>query len=119
MVPYEHRRSRLAQVIIRIVNLECDPREEPHGVLEASCGGPLRDAVVSQSEGFEQTEEEGSRHAVGGTQDEREVGGEEAREEAEYGVEEGHGEQEGGKGGVVDEAGSEVGDDRGHVACSN
>ena len=86
VVPDQHARPR-AQVLAPGDDLEVDAGGERHGVVEGSGDGPLADPVsVDEPQG------EGGEDAVGGTQDEAAVGGEEA------GVEGGGGDGEVGEG---------------------
>ena len=97
------------QVVIWVIDGEGRACREPHNVFEAARCGPLRDAAVA-----DQTEEERDEDAVRGADDEREVGGEQAGEEAGQGKADGEHEEEDGEGEEEDDHIEEVTQDGGH-----
>ena len=69
MIPHQDTRPRV-QILRPGNNLKSYAGEVAHRVFEGARGGPLADAVVA-----EQAEGQGGEHAVGGAEEEREVGG--------------------------------------------
>ena len=109
MIPYKHRWPR-SQVLFAYDNLKAHTGGKTHGEFECAGGSPLGDAVVA-----DETEEDGGKEAITGTDDETGVGSEEAGVEGGSGVAEGgHGEEGGGEAEVEGEGFEEDGEDKVH-----
>lgn len=62
--------GRAGGEVLAAGNVEVHARRQAHDPFEAAARGPLRDAAVA-----EEAQDEGGEHAVGGAEEEREVGG--------------------------------------------
>lgn len=80
MITDEHRRSRGLEVVVRILDFECYAGRKPHGKLESSRSGPLRDAVLAQ-----RTEEDGNGSSVECADNEADIGCHQTGDEASEG----------------------------------
>lgn len=80
--------GRAGGEVVVAFDLEVDAGRQAHEPFEAAACGPLRDAAVA-----EEPEDDGGEDAVGGAEEEREVGGEAAGVEGGAGELEGEGEE--------------------------
>lgn len=105
----EDSRTGGAEDVFGVVNVKDNARRQGHCVVEGAGGGPLRDALLA-----DEGEDDGGKDAKDGADEQRDVRGQGAGNEAGLGSDEGHHVEEDGDGDVADgDLDGEV--DDGHV----